>query len=157
METCPDCGARVSGAQVCSSCGAFDFEGVTSWVCFPCGAQNAHGESRCSCGRERVVECPACGAEVPFAEQTCPRCQVPRFAFAAAQEARRRSEEIEHLREAARALMLGLAPMVCAGFVLLFGSAHPYARITGASLLGLAIAGEGYALQTERRARRRLE
>jgi hypothetical protein len=157
MERCPDCGASVRGAQVCASCGAFDFEGVTSWVCFPCGAQNAHGESRCTCGRERTLECGACGAEVAFAGQTCAGCGVPRFAFAAAQEARCLSEEIEHLREAARTLALGLIPTACAGLLLLFTSAHPSARITGASLLALAVAGEGYALSTHRRARRQLE
>lgn len=154
---CPDCGADVKGAQVCQSCGAFDFEGVTSWVCFPCGAQNAHGQSRCGCGRERTVECGACGAEATFAGERCPACGVPRFAFAAAQEARSRSEEVQHLKDAARTLALGLTPVACAGILLIVASAHPGARIAGASLLTLALAGEAYALTAHRQARRRLE
>jgi hypothetical protein len=157
MERCPDCGARVNGAQVCERCGAFDFEGLTSWVCFPCGAQNAHGQTRCGCGRERTVVCGACGAELSFACQSCPGCGVPRFAFAAAEEARHSSEEVQHLRGSARTLAVGLAPVVFAGLLLLFASGHPTARITGAWLLGLAIAGEGYALSAHRQARRRLQ
>ncbi len=155
---CPDCGASVKGAQVCESCGAFDFEGVTSWVCFPCGAQNAHGQARCEgCGRERTVQCGACGAEAAFAGERCPACEVPRFAFAAAKEARTRSEEVERLRESARTLAVGLAPVACAGLLLILASAHPGARIAGASLLTLSLAGGGYALSTHRQARRRLE
>ncbi|MBI5544367.1 MAG: hypothetical protein HY901_10785, partial [Deltaproteobacteria bacterium] len=132
MERCPDCGAEVKGALVCASCGAFEFEGLTSWVCFPCGAQNAHGTQRCGCGRERTLECGACGAEVPLAAERCPRCAVPRFAFAAAEEAQRRSREIQKMREGARTLAVGLAPLACAGLLLLLVSAHPSARFTGA-------------------------
>jgi len=154
---CPDCGAIVSGAQVCESCGAFDFEGVTSWVCFPCGAQNAHGQARCGCGRERTVQCGACGAEVAFALEKCPGCGVPRFAFAAAQEARGRSEEFEHLRESARTLAWGLVPVAAAGGLLVGCAPHGGARIVGAVLLGLALFGEGYAVATLRRAKRTME
>lgn len=156
MESCPDCGAPVQGAGVCARCGAFDFEGLTSWVCFSCGAQNAHGATACPCGRERSVECGACGAEAPFAGSACPECGVPRFAFEAAAQARQRSEEVQRLRGAARALALGLAPVACAGLVLLFVSGAA-TRLTGAGLLGLALAGEGYALSTHRQARRRLD
>ena len=157
MDRCPDCGGKIKGAQVCASCGAFDFEGLTSWVCFPCGAQNAHGQTRCTCGRERTMECPACGAEMGFTAETCPRCSVPRFAFGAAAEARQRSEEVQRQREGAKALAVGLLPVACVGILLLVASVHPTARVTGASLVGLSILGEGYALLSLRQARRRLE
>ena len=101
--------------------------------------------------------CGSCGQELPFATERCPRCGVPRFAFAAAEEARHRSEEAQHLRQVARALAVGLAPMACAGLILLLASAHPTARLAGVWMLGLALAGEGYALSTHRRARRGLE
>jgi len=157
MERCPDCGGKIKGAQVCARCGAFDFEGLTSWVCFPCGAQNAHGQARCTCGRERTMECPACGAEMGFTLETCPRCSVPRFAFGAAAEARGRSEEVQRQRDYAKALAVRLLPMACVGILLLAISTHPAARVTGASLVGLALVGEGWALLSHRQASRRLE
>ena len=157
MVRCPDCGSPVTGAQVCERCGAFDFEGLTSWVCFPCGAQNAHGQLVCTCGRERTMECGACGAEVSFAVEKCPRCQMPRFAFNAALEARHRSEEVQRQRDGARSLAVALVPVACVGIFLLVASAHPSARVTGAGLIGLAIIGEGWALLSSRQARKRLE
>lgn len=156
MESCPDCGARVKGAQVCARCGAFDFEGLTSWVCFACGGQNPHGVIRCSCGRERIVECAACGAEMPFGHGECVSCGVPRFALAAAEEALCRSDEIQRLRNAARALAMGLVPVACAGLLLVTASTAVSARVAGASLLALALVGEGYALAAHRQARRRM-
>ena len=157
MERCPDCGSPIQGSQVCERCGAFDFEGLTSWVCFPCGAQNAHGQARCSCGRERSVECAACGGEVAFAAETCPHCGVPRFAFVAVAEARGRSEEVERRRGWARAFAIALAPIALCGLAMLLWAARPLGRIAGGALLGLSIAGEGYALATRRQVRRTLE
>ena len=146
----------MKGAQVCERCGAFDFEGLTSWVCFPCGAQNAHGQTRCGCGRERTVECAACGSEVPFAGDMCPRCRVPRFAFVAVAEARDRSEEVERRRGWARALAITFVPLALSGLALLLGAARTSGRVTGAALLGLSFAGEGYAIVEYRRSRRGL-
>ncbi len=156
MERCPDCGSDVHGAQVCGRCGAFDFEGVTSWVCFPCGAQNAHGETRCACGRERTVECGACGEDVPFASERCPKCGVPRFAFAAAEEAQRISSAALKLHEGALRLGLLFTPVALLGLVLLLGGSLGR-RVGGGALLALGLSGDAYALVLHRRARRAVE
>ncbi len=151
---CPDCGMRLEG-EVCSSCGAFDFAGLTSWVCFACGAQNAHHQGRCGCGRERVVECAACGAEVPFAEGRCAKCGTGRELFEAAKEARARSEEVLRLRRAARSLTWRAAPMLCLGACLLWKGSTPL-RMAGGGLVGLSVVGGAYALVTARQARRQV-
>jgi len=147
----------VRGAQVCESCGAFDFEGVTSWVCFPCGAQNAHGETRCACGRERTVECGSCGEDVVFACERCPKCGVPRFAFAAAEEAKRIAVEALKLRNSARVLAMVFTPLAIAGLALLLLGGTAGRHLSGTGLLALGLAGDAYALVTQRRARRGLE
>lgn len=51
---------------------------------------------------------------------------------------------------------MGLVPVACAGLLLVTASTALSARVAGASLLALALVGEGYALAAHRQARRRM-
>ena len=125
-------------------------------MCFACGAQNPSGPGRCPCGRDRLIECGSCGEEIPFASERCPRCSVPRFAFEAVEEARRRALEIQKVRGGARKLALLLAPIGATGAALALRGT-PWAIAAAASLVALALAGGAWALSVDRQARRGLE
>lgn len=128
-----------------------------AWVCFECGAQNPSAQVRCGCGRDRRIECGSCGEEIPFAAERCPRCNVPRFAFEAVEEARRRAMEIERTRGGARKLALALAPVGAAGVLLVLRAGSTLAMTAGGGLIALAVGGAAWALAVERQARRRLD
>jgi hypothetical protein len=152
---CSDCGKELGGASLCGRCGAVAKEGV--WVCFECGAQNPSAQSQCRCGRDRRIECGSCAEEIPFSSERCPRCGVPRFAFEAVEEARRRALEIERARVGARNLALALAPVGAAGAVLSLRAGSPLVVAAGGGLIALALGGTAWAFAMERQARRRLE
>ncbi len=128
-----------------------------AWVCFECGAQNPSAQARCGCGRDRRMECGSCAEEIPFAAERCPECGVPRFAFEAVEEARRRALEIEKTRGGARKLVWALAPVGAAGTALAFRAATPLAMAAGGGLMALALCGAAWAYGVDRRARRRLQ
>jgi hypothetical protein len=81
---------------------------------------------------------------------------VPRFAFEAVEEARRRALEIQKVRGGARKLALLLAPIGATGAALALRGT-PWAIAAAASLVALALAGGAWALSVDRQARRRLE